>query len=47
MKWGFVGPTLFFLIAFNIFPLFYSIYLSFTDAKMGVDNKELWQSLKN
>jgi multiple sugar transport system permease protein len=40
MKWGFVGPTLLFLIAFNVFPLFYSIFLSFTDAKMGVDAKE-------
>ncbi|MCJ8331119.1 MAG: sugar ABC transporter permease [Lentisphaeria bacterium] len=40
MKWGFVGPTLVFLIAFNIFPLFYSIFLSFTDAQMGSEDKK-------
>ncbi len=35
LKYGFVGPALVFLIAFNIFPLFYNIYLSFTDAELS------------
>ena len=35
LKYGFVGPALIFLIAFNIFPLFYNIYLSFTDAELS------------
>lgn len=34
LKWGFVGPTLLFLIALNVFPLFFNIILSFTDAQM-------------
>ncbi len=34
LKWGFVTPTLLFLIAMNVFPLFYNIILSFTDAQM-------------
>ena len=35
LKFGFVGPALIFLIAFNIFPLLYNIYLSFTDAELS------------
>lgn len=35
IKYGFVGPALFFLILFNIFPLFYTIYLSFTNAELS------------
>ena len=35
LKYGFVGPALIFLIAFNIFPLFYNIYLSFTNAELS------------
>ena len=35
LKYGFVGPALIFLIAFNIFPLLYNIYLSFTDAELS------------
>lgn len=34
LKLGFVGPTLVFLIAFNVFPLLYNIVLSFTDAEL-------------
>ena len=35
LKYGFVGPALIFLIAFNIFPLLYNIYLSSTDAELS------------
>src|SRR4051812_844706 len=34
LKWGFVGPTLLFLIALNVFPLFYDLVLSFTNATL-------------
>jgi multiple sugar transport system permease protein len=34
IKWGFVAPTLLFLIALNVFPLFYNVILSFTDASL-------------
>ena len=34
IKWGFVLPTLIFLIALNVFPLFYNVILSFTDASL-------------
>jgi multiple sugar transport system permease protein len=34
LKWGFVGPTLVFLLAFNVFPLAYNVVLGFTDAEL-------------
>ena len=34
MRFGFIAPTLLLLIAVNIFPLLYSIYLSFTNAEL-------------
>ena len=34
MKYGFVGPALFVLIAMNIFPLIYSMVLSFTNVEL-------------
>jgi multiple sugar transport system permease protein len=34
LKWSFVTPTLLFLIALNVFPLFYNVILSFTDANL-------------
>ena len=34
MQWGFVGPALLLLIAMNVFPLIYSILLSFTNADL-------------
>jgi multiple sugar transport system permease protein len=34
LKLGFVGPTLLFLIALNLFPLFYNVVLGFTDAQL-------------
>lgn len=35
MKYGFIAPAILLLIAMNVFPLFYSIYLSFTDATLS------------
>ena len=35
LKLGFVGPTLLFLIALNLFPLFYNVVLSFTNAELS------------
>jgi len=34
IKWAFVAPTLLFLIALNVFPLFYNLILSFRDANL-------------
>lgn len=34
LKLGFVGPTLCFLVLFNVFPLFYNLVLSFSDAEL-------------
>ena len=34
LELGFVGPTLVFLIAFNVFPLFYNVVLGFTNAEL-------------
>ena len=34
MKYGFVGPALLILIGMNIFPLLYSVFLSFTNADL-------------
>lgn len=34
LKYGFVGPALMLLIGMNVFPLLYSIYLSFTNADL-------------
>ena len=34
MQWGFVGPALLLLIGMNVFPLLYSIVLSFTNADL-------------
>ena len=34
LKYGFIGPALVLLIAMNIFPLVYSIFLSFTNADL-------------
>jgi multiple sugar transport system permease protein len=34
LKWTLVGPTLALLVAFNVFPLFYNVVLSFTNAEL-------------
>jgi multiple sugar transport system permease protein len=43
----FLWPTLFLLITINIFPLFYSLYLSFTDYRATSDDPPVWVGLKN
>jgi multiple sugar transport system permease protein len=35
MGWGFVGPALLVLLAMNLFPLIFNIYLSFTNADLS------------
>ncbi|HEX3849802.1 MAG TPA: sugar ABC transporter permease [Polyangiaceae bacterium] len=40
LKFGFVAPTLLFLITFNLFPLFYNIVLSFTNKQLSQDDYE-------
>jgi multiple sugar transport system permease protein len=35
MGWGFVSPALILLVALNLFPLIFNIYLSFTDADLS------------
>ena len=40
LKWSFVGPTLIFLIALNVFPLLYNVILSFTNANLLSDTRE-------
>ena len=34
LKYGFIGPALVLLLAINVFPLIYSIFLSFTNADL-------------
>ncbi len=46
MKWGFVAPTIVFLLAINIYPLIYSIVVSFTDKKLGRPTSE-WVGTEN
>jgi multiple sugar transport system permease protein len=48
IQWLFIAPTLILLILFNIFPLFYSLYLSFTDYS-AIDNQSspVWVGLQN
>ncbi len=43
----FVFPTLILLIAMNIFPLFYSLYLSFTDFSAIANEPPNWIGLEN
>src|SRR6476660_5874844 len=35
MGWGFVAPALLLLLAMNLFPLLFNIYLSFTNADLS------------
>lgn len=46
MRWGFVGPTLLVLIAFNLFPLIYNIVYAFTNADL-VGSQSDWVQSKN
>ena len=43
----FLWPTLALLIAFNIFPLLYSLYLSFTDYSAIANRAPVWVGLQN
>jgi len=48
IQWLFIAPTLILLILFNIFPLFYSLYLSFTEFS-AIDNQSspVWVGFQN
>jgi multiple sugar transport system permease protein len=41
MAWLFVGPTILLLLAFNIFPLLWTIYLSFTNFRANRGSAEV------
>jgi len=41
IAWFFVGPTIFLLLAINIFPLLWTVYLSFTNFKANRPNREV------
>lgn len=43
----FIWPTLILLIAWNVFPLFYSLYLSFTDYSAISRQAPVWVGLEN
>jgi multiple sugar transport system permease protein len=43
----FIWPTLLLLIVFNIFPLFYSLYLGFTDYSAIARTTPVWVAFKN
>ncbi|KIN63509.1 ABC transporter, permease protein [Sulfitobacter noctilucicola] len=48
IAWIFVGPTIFLLLAINIFPLIWTIRLSFTNFKANRINREPeWVGLRN
>lgn len=48
ITWAFIAPTVFLLLAINIFPLFWTIYLSFTNYRANRLNKAIeWVGLKN
>jgi multiple sugar transport system permease protein len=48
IAWLFVGPTILILLAINIFPLIWTVYLSFTDFRANRPNREVeWVGLEN
>ena len=47
IQWLFIAPTLILLILLNIFPLFYSLYLSFTDFSAITPEAPVWVGLAN
>ncbi|MFN8493721.1 MAG: sugar ABC transporter permease [Caldilineaceae bacterium] len=48
IQWLFIAPTLILLLLFNIFPLFYSLYLSFTDfSAVDPKNAPVWIGFAN
>ena len=46
LKFGFVGPALVLLVAFNVFPLVYNVVLGFTDAEL-VGSGWVWRGTAN
>jgi multiple sugar transport system permease protein len=47
IQWSFITPTLLLLVMLNIFPLFYSLYLSFTDYSAIANAPPLWIGFRN
>ncbi len=48
LAWLFVGPTILLLLAINIFPLVWTVYLSFTNFAANKPNAEVkWVGLRN
>src|SRR5262245_35035274 len=48
LAWWFIGPTILLLLAINIFPLIWTIYLSFTNFKANRANRGIeWIGLAN
>lgn len=48
IAWIFIGPTIFLLLAVNIFPLLWTIYLSFTNYRANRPNADVqWVGLQN
>ena len=46
LRYGFIAPALVLLVAMNIFPLLYSIVLSFTNADL-VGSNSTWVGVLN
>lgn len=48
IAWIFVAPTIFLLLAINIFPLIWTVWLSFTDSRVNRPNRAVeWVGLRN
>ena len=48
IAWIFVAPTIFLLLAINIFPLIWTIWLSFTNSRVNRPNRDVeWVGLRN
>ena len=48
IAWIFVAPTIFLLLAVNIFPLIWTIRLSFTNYRVNRPNRDVeWIGLRN
>ena len=48
LAWIFIAPTVLLLLAFNIFPLFWTIFLSFTNFRANRPSADVaWQGIEN
>jgi hypothetical protein len=47
IQWIFIAPTLILLVLLNIFPLFYSLYLSFTNYSAIAQEAPSWAGFAN